>query len=76
MEVECELSFITCVCSQIATFAPLNVSLGMYERVYYPLKAEQVSATGDEDVRTGIVVGIDRTAGTPIVTLRSPLQVE
>ena len=65
-----------CVCSQIATFTPLNVYLGMYERVYYPLRAEQASATGDEDVRTGIVVDIDRTAGTPVVTLQSPLQVE
>ena len=48
----------------------------MYETVYYPLKVEQASAARDEDVKTGIVVDIDRTAGTPIVTLRSPLRVE
>ena len=68
--------FTMCVLSQIATFAPVDVSLGMYERVYYPLRAEQTSATGDEVTRTGVVVDIDRTAGTPVVTLRSPLQVE
>ena len=41
----------------------------MYERVYYPL------ASDDDNLRVGMVVDIDRTTGTPTVTLRSPLQV-
>ena len=53
----------------------------MYERVYYPLTtaaAFHATAASDSDreVKTGIVVDIDRTAGTPVVTLRSPLQVK
>ena len=41
----------------------------MYERVYYPLTPLA------SDVEIGMVVDIDRTTGTPTVTLRSPLQV-
>ena len=71
----------TCVCaclkmwSQIVSFAPLDVSLGMYERVYYPLTSEWALATNDDGSRAGLVVDIDRTASTPVITLRSPLQV-
>ena len=62
--------------TQIASFAPLEVALGMYERVYYPLTSDPARATGDKaGKRAGIVVDIDRTAGTPLVTLRSPLLV-
>ena len=50
----------------------------MYERVYYQLTTVAAgSSSGDrEKGRTGVVVDIDRTAGTPVVTLRSPLQVD
>lgn len=52
----------------------------MYERVYYPLKPLSTTAVGTgvgdaERGGTGVVVDIDRTAGTPIVTLQSPLRV-
>ena len=69
---------------QIAGFAALDVALGMYERVYYPLVSQSststaASAGGGERERekggSGVVVDIDRTAGAPVVTLRSPLQV-
>ena len=67
---------------QIAGFAALDVALGMYERVYYPLVPQSststaASAGGGEREKggSGVVVDIDRTAGAPVVTLRSPLQV-
>lgn len=47
----------------------------MYERVYYPLTTA-TATDSDKEMKTGIVVDIDRTAGTPVVTLRSPLQVK
>ena len=67
---------------QIEGFADLDVALGMYERVYYPLVPQSTAAStsgggsGDrEKGGSGVVVDIDRTAGAPVVTLRSPLQV-
>ena len=61
------------LCPKIDGFAAQDVALGMYERVYYPLTS---STGGDGQMsKTGVVVDIDRTAGTPVVTLRPPLLV-
>ena len=72
---------------QIEGFASLDVALGMYERTYYHLVPVSASSSLSPGSSTGgsgdrgrgggaeVVVNIDRTAGTPVVTLRSPLQV-
>ena len=69
--------------SQIENFYPLEVVLGPYEKIYYPLRPYQPRSPKSKDggndppIKYGLVVEIDRQAAgrTPTVTLRSPVQV-